>query len=98
MRRGPRTITSKLWNCRDCKRNTALLGEYFMVSDDLWRDANPDTLGGFLCVLCLERRVGRTLRPGDFTSCRTNNDPTLYRSALLCSRLSKGDGESEAGS
>lgn len=90
MRRGPRTITSKLWNCRDCRRNTAILGEYYSVNNDVWREGGLAPDGGLLCVKCLEGRLGRTLRPGDFVSCRVNEDPTRYRSDLLCSRLGMG--------
>lgn len=87
MRRGPRTITSKLWNCRDCRRNTLLLGEYYSVHDDVWLASGLTEGGGLLCIACLERRLQRTVGPEDFRACPVNDDPTRHRSALLSSRL-----------
>ena len=53
------------WSCKGCGECTK--GEYYMVKDDLW------TFGrGFLCVGCLEVRLGRRLEPNDFTDVPVN--------------------------
>lgn len=39
--------------------------EHYMVHNALWRQAGD--VDGFLCVGCLERRIGRQLTPLDFT-------------------------------
>jgi len=53
--------------CMDCKIDTRSIGEYFMINKDLW------TFGkGFLCIGCLENRLGRKLEPKDFLLCPLN--------------------------
>ena|SRR5713101_9362602 len=69
--------------------------EYYMVSDRLWRkalglvdDAELGCMEGFyLCVRCLERRLGRKLRPGDFTNAPIN-EPSPWDTPLLAARKS----------
>src|ERR1700733_13312125 len=52
------------YQCKDCKRCTVLLREYYMVLDEVWAMA----FGGcaMLCIGCLEHRLGRTLTKQDF--------------------------------
>lgn len=67
--------------CRDCGMPTTphgasgewLLGacEYYVVWPEVWRQAVPESTndysdGGFLCIGCLESRLGRRLTPVDF--------------------------------
>lgn len=48
--------------------------EHYMVWNELWAAAQMTE--GFLCVGCLEARLGRELTSGDFTSAPINNpDP-----------------------
>jgi hypothetical protein len=68
--------------CADCGTNTtpgqrhryhAGYGgrwELYVVHDDLWRAAGMDD--GYLCVGCLERRIGRHLTPADFADVPLN--------------------------
>jgi hypothetical protein len=49
--------------CADCGEDVWALGETYMVRDEAW-PIDPD--GGQLCVGCLEKRLGRELRPEDF--------------------------------
>lgn len=58
--------------CADCGADTGELREFYMVHAFIWRRAGMRK--GFLCVGCLERRLGRQLAPGDFTSCRLNQE------------------------
>jgi hypothetical protein len=70
--------------CLDCCENTVELGEYFMLRDDVWLEANSGG-NGMLCVGCVEERLGRHLRPDDFTDADVNRDE--FGSARLRSRM-----------
>jgi hypothetical protein len=50
-------------HCCDCSVDTIAIGEFYVVSDEVWRRAGRV---GFLCIGCLERRLGRTLMAEDF--------------------------------
>lgn len=57
--------------CSDCDIDTLDIdgrSEYFIVRDDVWAAAwgAVEHFGRFLCVECLERRLGRPLHAGDF--------------------------------
>jgi hypothetical protein len=53
------------WLCLDCSKDTS--DEYYGVHDHLWRRAvDSSQRHGMLCLLCLERRLGRALRFEDF--------------------------------
>lgn len=56
------------FHCVDCGTCTMSSGEYYMVSDDLWRKAGMGPHEGMLCLLCLDHRIGRQLMPDDFTA------------------------------
>lgn len=73
--------------CMDCGVNTspsaggAGVEEYYMVSDELW------TFGdGFLCIGCLEKRIGRRLVLSDFIIAAVNTDTLWPRSDRLKDR------------
>jgi hypothetical protein len=40
--------------------------EVYTVRDSVWRAAGMQPWGGCLCIGCLEKRLGRKLRPKDF--------------------------------
>jgi len=87
--------------CRDCGIETLAEewgehSEYYMVHDAVWAQAGMAPGGGYLCVGCLEQRLGRRLNPGDFPAVPLN-DPGLpstprfawsYRTPRLQERLS----------
>lgn len=64
-----------------------------MVDDFVWIAAGMPFVAvhehegqtGFLCVRCLERRVGRQLRPGDFTDAPIN-EPCPWDTPVLAAR------------
>ncbi len=69
------------WPCRDCgvdttpctgKRGCRHKGtwELYMVNGEVWAAAGMEQ--GFLCVGCLENRIGRELDSFDFTSAPCN--------------------------
>ena len=72
----PRCKTPESWCCVDCGTATTNLAgkdtpvyrpEAYMVRNTVWKAAGMEPMGGCLCVVCLEKRLGRRLRPKDFT-------------------------------
>lgn len=76
--------------CHDCGVDTcsAALGEYYMVTDDVWAASGLAEDGGYLCIGCLETRLERLLTPDDFTDAPVNWLPDRQRSERLLARLS----------
>lgn len=66
--------TADLFVCMDCEVDTKKIREYFMVEDDIWAENVPEHRG-FLCVGCLEDRMGRELEANDFPSHLPINSP-----------------------
>jgi hypothetical protein len=60
--------------CMDCGIDTNEIREYFMVEDHLWKQNVPE-YHGFLCIGCLESRIGRKLDKNDFPAHLPINDP-----------------------
>jgi hypothetical protein len=59
------------WLCLDCSKDT--FDEYYGVHNHLWRRAvDRSQRHGMLCLSCLERRLGRSLRFEDFKSVPVN--------------------------
>jgi len=50
--------------------------EVYMVRDSVWKKAGMEDWGGCLCIGCLEKRIGRKLKPKDFTD-HVFNDPRV---------------------
>jgi hypothetical protein len=42
------------------------LSEVYYVRDKVWDASGVEGMGGCLCIGCLEKRIGRKLRPKDF--------------------------------
>lgn len=55
-----------------------------MVRDKLWAAAGMQD--GFLCVGSLEQRIGRMLRPKDFTRASINNPDHSWDTPRLAAR------------
>lgn len=55
-----------LLNCEDCRWNTGVLKEYYIVDDHIWEAAIREKPAEILCIGCLEERIGRKLVPADF--------------------------------
>jgi hypothetical protein len=53
--------------------------ETYMVRDKVWKEAGMEGYGGCLCIGCLEKRIGRRLRPKDFTNHIFNSAPASER-------------------
>lgn len=85
--------------CLDCNVDTAPCTgkrgcrhkgkwEYYMVTDEVWHaamsgESNP--FSGYLCIGCLERRLGRELTPADFSDYPIN-EPSPWDTERLAAR------------
>ena len=75
-------------DCADCGTNTTPhFGEweYYMVHNTIWSRAGMND--GFLCIGCLEARIGRKLEPSDFANFPGNDPEMPWHCAKLKSRL-----------
>jgi hypothetical protein len=59
--------------------------EYYVVTDKVWEAAGID--GNFLCIGCLEQRIGRQLTSNDFTDAPINKCDKLGSTPRLRERL-----------
>jgi hypothetical protein len=78
-------------HCFDCDVDTMPCTErsgrceWYMVHNEVWERAGMKR--GFLCIGCLEKRIGRRLRSADFTDAPVNNSHP-WNTARLRDRLS----------
>lgn len=72
--------------CLGCGIHTHEVREYYMVKAPVWLAANPAS-EGMLCIGCLEFRLGRSLRPADFTECPLNEENRECGSVRLRQRM-----------
>jgi hypothetical protein len=61
--------------------------EHYVVRAYLWAKARMTVDGGYLCIGCLEKRLGRRLRPSDFTAAAINAPDDPWNTPRLASRL-----------
>jgi hypothetical protein len=74
--------------CGDCGTDTIESGEFYMVHDALWAQAqSAGRPCDLLCVGCIEARIGRRLRANDFNAAPLNGFAACGRSARLRARL-----------
>lgn len=78
-------------DCADCRTDST--EERYMVNDDVWAAAGM-CMFGFLCIGCLEERLGRRLTAADFIDVPLNHAPGFRRSARLTARLASSGGPS----
>jgi hypothetical protein len=70
--------------CADCGLDTLASGEFYMLRDAVWLEANPEGVD-YLCFGCVRRRLGRELRQSDFAPAPFNTDNpgvVAYRAGL----------------
>ncbi len=77
-----RTDTTPCTGKPDCRHTGRW--EWYICHDALWATAGMTS--GFLCIGCLEHRIGRRLRPGDFPAYPVNN-PHPWDTTRLSARL-----------
>jgi len=75
--------------CLDCNINTVTSGEYYMVHNHVWSQTGIGPYDGMLCIICLEKRIGRKLTSQDFTDYPVNAN-TKKKSQLLLLRMNNG--------
>lgn len=77
-------------NCMVCKKDVVEIKEYaYMVQDDVWMAVAARNPKGYLCISCLEKRLGRKLTADDFKA-QAINHPLFnpeQKSDLLKSRV-----------
>ena len=82
--------------CVDCGWLTVRRGqpsEWYMVHDCVWQAAGMPAeadLTRYLCIGCLENRLGRQLTAADFTGADVNSLDGSHRSERLTARLIDG--------
>ena len=54
------------WNNQGVEQTVDEHSEVYSVKSAIWKAAGMEPMAGCLCIGCLERRLGRTLRPRDF--------------------------------
>jgi hypothetical protein len=69
IRRGCFFYPEKPVHCMDCGQDVT--NEFFMIHGPLWAQAVKGKIG-WICVPCLEHRMGRRLQREDFTLCPAN--------------------------
>lgn len=74
-------------DCAICGVDTQATHEYYMVTDELWKQHG--VRHGMLCIGCLEQRMGRQLAKKDFATIRMNNPKRERVSERLADRLSR---------
>lgn len=100
-RRGRDHVNDPDTRCADCSTETlspepGVRTEYYMLRDTVWAAARTDP-HAYLCVGCIEARLGRRLHSGDFTATPINDlgivdNPRFawsWRSERLTGRLSR---------
>ena len=68
--RGWLAAPARITRCMDCAQDVSY--EFFVIHNDLWEQAVGDHRLGWICVPCLERRLGRQLTREDFKLCPAN--------------------------
>jgi hypothetical protein len=58
-----------------------------MVHDHVWERAGTAPYGGYLCIGCLEKRLGRTLCADDFESASINRPNSIDSVRLRAAKL-----------
>jgi hypothetical protein len=66
-------------------------GEYYMLKDEVWAQAGMEPQG-FLCIGCLETRLGRELTAADFKDARINEPDARTMTPRLLGRLARRQG------
>jgi hypothetical protein len=55
-----------LWETEGVTQHIDDRSEIYVVRESVWKKAGVEPMGGCLCIGCLEKRIGRRLKPKDF--------------------------------
>src|ERR1017187_8319744 len=91
------------FHCVDCGMHTSKLGEYYMVTDEIWKMATNKAPEVMLCIGCLENRLSKIFNKEvhltfyDFIQCPLNFAPEFMadHSDRLLNRLNNFKCQSE---
>jgi hypothetical protein len=85
--------------CEDCGESVGLMGEWCMLKTSVWESAWPGTsqksshtnmpMKHFLCIGCVEKRLGRRLTRRDFDMRSKHNRPRPNRQFPMSPRLQR---------
>jgi hypothetical protein len=76
----------KKFLCLDCGLDTGKAGEHYMLLEKTWKLTGLGKFG-MLCILDVEKRIGRKLVSQDFNDSYLNNPRTGIISARLLDRM-----------
>lgn len=76
----------KKFLCLDCGVDTGKAGEHYMLIDSTWVLTGLGKVG-MLCILDVEKRIGRKLNANDFNDSYLNRPRTGIISARLLERM-----------
>ncbi len=65
------------FKCMDCLICTLSNDEMYQLHDEVWLQAH-NSFEGFLCVTCIETRLGRRLNRNDFQDVELNRNSIKY--------------------
>lgn len=78
-----------MYICLDCKVDTHLINEYYILKDNIWLETGVGKHDGKLCIGCVENRIGRKLNKNDFLDIQLNfTNDVCPRSERLINRTS----------
>jgi hypothetical protein len=60
--------------------------EVFLLRHKVWAETGVAEYGGCLCIGCVEKRIGRRLKPKDFLRGHAFNDPDMPGTTRLLQR------------
>lgn len=77
--------------CGDCGMDTGKIDsvEMYGLKNELWQQVNLNKPVDFLCIGCLEKRLGREVDANDFSDVLLNEHPAYQRSERLKDRLAR---------
>lgn len=81
-----KAMKRKKWLCLDCGIDTGHAKEHYFIDLTLWLSA-VGSKQGMLCIGCLETRIGRELKAGDFTNAYINDPKRNSMSTRLLERI-----------
>ncbi|MGW9238048.1 hypothetical protein ACWGRL_04820 [[Kitasatospora] papulosa] len=84
-------VLAKVQRCKDCRVDVRMISEWYTVHDHVWAQAGT-CQQGYLCIGCLETRIGRPLTSHDFTDApvnRHNSGKWGRRSTRFTDRLAR---------
>ena len=76
--------------CLDCKRNVIRIGDYCMISNEIWTKKLGLGRHDTMCISCVESRLGRALTPEEVGFGLTPAVEGYPKSDLLLTRAGFG--------